>query len=45
MDTYKQIDWLKQQMLDQIDAGMEHFTMEQRVLEFAKVVVIRVWAE
>ena len=39
MDTCKQIDWLKQQILDQVDAGMENFTMEERVLQFAKVVV------
>jgi hypothetical protein len=43
MDTYKQIDWIKQQILDQVDAAIENFTLiesgEQKTLEFSKIVV------
>jgi len=35
----EQIDWVKQQIMDQVDAGIENFTLEGKVLEFAKVVV------
>ena len=35
----EQIDWVKQQIMDQVDAGMEHFTLDGKVLEFVKVVV------
>ena len=35
----EQIDWVKQQIMDQVDAGIENFTLEGKVLEFAKIVV------
>jgi len=35
----EQIDWVKQQIMDQVDAGIENFALEGKVLEFAKVVV------
>lgn len=35
----EQIDWVKQQIMDQVDAGIENFTLDGKVLEFAKVVV------
>jgi hypothetical protein len=38
-----QIMWIKQCIADQVDAGMEHFTIQEsgeaKVLEFCKVVV------
>jgi hypothetical protein len=38
-----QIDWIKQCIADQVDAGIEHFTImesgEGKLLEFCKVVV------
>jgi hypothetical protein len=41
--TEEQIDWIKQQIMDQVDAGIEQFTLlesgEGKVLEFVKVVV------
>ena len=39
MSIAEQIDWLKQHMLDQVDAGMAGFTIESQVLQFARVVV------
>jgi len=39
----EQIDWVKQQIMDQVDAGIENFTIlesgEGKLLEFCKVVV------
>lgn len=39
----EQIDWIKKEILDQVDAGIEHFTLvesgDERVLAFAKVIV------
>ena len=39
----EQIDWVKQQIMDQVDAGMEHLEImedeEGKVLEFCKEVV------
>lgn len=39
----EQIDWVKQHIMDQVDAGIENFTIlesgEGKLLEFCKVVV------
>ena len=38
-----QIQWIKDKIVEQVDAGIEHFTLiesgEQKTLEFSKVVV------
>jgi hypothetical protein len=43
MSIAEQIDWLKQHMLDQVDAAIESFTLvesgEEKTLTFSKVVV------
>jgi len=39
----EQIDWVKQQIMDQVDAGIENFTIlesgDSKLLEFCQVVV------
>ena len=41
--TEEQIDWVKQQIMDQVDAAIENFSVlecgEGKLLEFCKVVV------
>ena len=43
IELLHQIDWVKNEIETQVDAGMEHFTMlesaEGKVLEFCKVIV------
>jgi len=41
--TEEQIEWIKQQIVDQVDAGVEQFTVlesgDSKLLEFSRVVV------
>jgi hypothetical protein len=43
IELLHQIDWVKNEIMDQVDAGIENFTLvesgEGKVLEFCKVVV------